>query len=181
MSENLNAELMEKTASFSFKTTPVSKVVLLSFLTGGLYDLILIFNYWKTIRDYMGRKISPFWRCIFAVFTNYKLFPILEEYFAKFNVKFSNVSLLASAYLICTWLDNKITFRTIALEKTNYSLEITILVLELLTALILGFIQNKINKVNEQNFPNAEQNPWKVSNIIWAIIFALITCLNFLP
>ena len=176
MSENFNSELVENTASFSFKTTPVSKVVLLSFLTGGLYDLILIFNYWKTIRDNMGRKISPFWRCIFAVFTNYKLFPILEEYFAKFNIKFSNVSLLALVYLLY-----KITFRTIELEKKNYSLEITILVLGLLTALILGFIQNKINKVNEQNFPNAEQNPWKVSNIIWAIIFAFITCLNFLP
>lgn len=174
-------ELAESNKSFSFKTIPVSKVILLSFLTGGIYDLILIFNYWKTVRDNMGRKVSPFWRCIFAVLTNYKLFPIFEEYFAKFNIKFSNVSLLASAYFLCTWIDNKLTFRSIGLDKVDYSLEFAILILDLSTALLLGFIQDKINKVNEQNFPNAEKNPWKVSNIIWAVIFALITLASFLP
>ncbi|MCM1002832.1 MAG: hypothetical protein NC408_00655 [Candidatus Gastranaerophilales bacterium] len=180
MSEVQTNEIVQNQNSFSFKTTPVSKVILLSFLTAGIYDLILIFNYWKTVRDNMGLKVSPFWRSVFAVLTNYKLFPIFKEYFEKYNINFSNVSLLASGYLLCTWLDNKITFRTLALEEVNYSLEITILILELITALILGFVQNKINKINEQNFPDAEQNPWKVSNIIWAIIFALITIGTFL-
>lgn len=174
-------ELEKGNNNVVFKTTPVSKVILLSFLTGGIYDLILIFNYWKTIRDNMGLKISPFWRCIFAVFTNYKLFSIFEEYFSKFNIKFLNVSFLASIYLLCTWIDNKLSFRSIALDKVNYTLEIIILILDLATALLLGFVQSKINKVNEQNFPEAEKNLWKVSNIIWAIIFALITCLNLLP
>lgn len=181
MNVDEKSEVIENNETFCFKTTPVSKVVVLSFLTGGLYDLFLIFSYWKTLRDQNGLKVSPFWRCIFAVITNYRLFPILNDYFSKFGLKVVTGSLLATIYLICSWISNKMSFRTLMIDEINYALEITILVLDLITALLLGFMQSKINRVNELNFPNAAKNQWTIGNIIWAIIFGVLTVLSLLP
>ena len=47
-------------------------------------------------------------------------------------------------------------------------------ILFFLGVLIVAYIQFIINRVNEENFPNAPQNKWSVTNTIWLIV-GLIT------
>ena len=60
-----------------FPTTSLAKVIILSILTFGLYPIIMSYNYWKKLNENFGYDISPFWRAIFFIYTNFKLFPVL--------------------------------------------------------------------------------------------------------
>ncbi len=181
LEEIVKKEYVENDSTLCFKTTPVAKVIILSLVTFGFYDVILAYNFWKTLKENFGYKVSPFWRAIFDVFTNFRLFPIFFKYFENFNVKIMSAGLLASIYLICTWIDNKISFKMMTLDKTNWILETVSWGLCVITTLIFAYFQNKINKINEQHYPDAPKNPWKVSNTIWTILFSILIILLYLP
>ena len=171
----------ENDNSLCFKTTPIAKVIILSVITCGFYDIILTLNYWKTLKENFGYKVSPFWRGVFCVFTNFSLFPIFAKYFENLNLKPGSATGLAVLYLLCTWINNKISFRTALQSDVNIVMESITWVLCLVSALIFAFIQNKINKINEVYYPNAPKNPWKVSNIIWILICIVFWVLAYLP
>ena len=179
--EIVKKEYVENDSTLCFKTTSVAKVLVLSIVTFGVYDIILSLNYWKSLKENFGYKVSPFWRGLFNIFTNFRLFPIFAKYFETFNVKLVGAGWLASLYFICTWIDNKISFKTAMLENTNWSLEIASLILGIITTLVFVFIQNEINKINEQYYPNAPKNSWKLSNTIWTIICLILWVLTYLP
>lgn len=180
LQEIVKKEYVENDSTLCFKTTSVTKVVVLSFVTFGMYDIILALNYWKTLKENFGYKVSPFWRGFFNIFTNFRLFPIFSKYFESFNVKLQGAGWLAGLYFICTWADNKISLETATMDETVWSLELASLILGLITTLIFAFIQNKINKINEQYFPNAPKNPWGVANTIWTTILSIIIILGYL-
>lgn len=69
----------EKLENICFMTLPIWKLVVLSLITFGLYEIVWFYKYWKTIKDSNGEKISPFWRALFAGFSGFWLFPILEN------------------------------------------------------------------------------------------------------
>jgi hypothetical protein len=179
--EIIKKEYSENDKTLCFKTTSVAKVIILSLVTGGIYDIILALNYWKSLKDNFGYKVSPFWRGFFVMFTNFRLFPIFEKYFKTYNIKLNGADWIAGLYLICTWADNKISLNSALQENTNWPLEITSLVLCTITALIFALIQNKINKINEQYYPDAPKNPWSVANTIWTVILMALWILTFLP
>lgn len=179
--EIVKKEYVENDDTLCFKTTPVAKVLVLSIITFGVYDIILSLNYWKSLKENFGYKVSPFWRGFFNMFTNFRLFPIFAKYFGAFNVKLTGAGWLAGLYFICNWINNKISLKTITLENTDWSLETASLILLVVTALVFAFIQNKVNKINEQYYPNAQKNSWKISNTIWTIIYLIIWILAYLP
>ena len=162
----------ENDKSLCFKTTPIAKVIILSVITCEFYDIILTFNYWKTFKENLGYNVSPFWRGVFCVLTNFKLFPIFAKYFENFNIKLNSVSGIAAGYFLSSWLAGRI----LRVTRNNESviMEICVWILYLISASIFAFIQNKINKINEMYYPNAPKNPWKVSNIIWILV-----CITF--
>lgn len=75
----------EDDKTLCFETTSIWKVVILNICTFGAYSIVLYYNYWKTLNNNFGHKVSPFFRAIFAPFTNFALFPILGNYLAAFK------------------------------------------------------------------------------------------------
>lgn len=164
-----------------FKTTPLSKVFILCMLTGGIYTLFLIYDYWKTLKIDFGHNVSPFWRTIFCGFTNFSLFPIFNNYFAHFNKKFFNAILLAIIFMYFNYLDGKISFKTSGSDTIDWNLELIMLISEIIITFIMLYIQHNINKINKEHYTNAPQNSWKTSNIIWIIICTVLIVLSYLP
>ena len=174
LQEIVKKEYVENDNTLCFETTSVVKVIILSTVTCGVYDIILTMNYWKSLKENFGYEISPFWRGLFEMFTNFKLFPIFAKYFDNFNIKLIGAGWLAAIYFLCTWLDNKMTFKDI-----EYALVIST-VLELITALIFALIQSKINKINKQYYPDAPKNPWSVANTIWTLFCSALLILGYI-
>lgn len=61
----------EDTEYFSVST---KKMVLMSILTAGLYELYWFYKNWKVVKIQEEKKLSPFWRAIFCVIFCYSLF-----------------------------------------------------------------------------------------------------------
>lgn len=170
LKEIVKREYVENDTTLCFKTTSVTKIFILSIITFGAYDFVLLWSYWKTLKDNFGYKVSPFWRSFWCWYTNFRLFSIFAKYFRAFNIKLSGAGWLATLYFILSSADTRISFLNANIEETCWSLEITSLVLSIITTLILVFIQNKINKINKRYYPDAPKNSWKISNTIWTII-----------
>ena len=181
LEEIVKKEYVENDDTLCFKTTSVAKVIVLSILTGGIYDIIWAFNIWRTLRDNFGYKVSPFWRGLFLALTNFKMFSIIDKYAQNFNIRLPYANLLAVLYLVFCLISNKLEFKSLMLDKTDWTLEIASWILVILSTLIVAFVQHKINKVNETAYPDAPKNTWKVSNTVWLIIFIVLYVLAYLP
>lgn len=194
MVENLKTlvkkEYTEENSTLCFETTPISKVFVLSILSYGIYDIILAYTWWKTLKQKFGYKVSPFWRGFFNEFTNFKLFQFFEKYFNTLKIKgksFSGTS-LATVYFILVMHSNVLSLKYINLifqnkltDGMDFLISLITWVWALICAWIIAFIQHKINKTNEQHFPNAPKNPWKTSNIIWTVVLVIYIILSYFP
>ena len=181
LADVVKKEYLENDISLCFKTTPIFKIWVLSILSCGFYDLILVFNYWKSLKQNFGYNVSPFFRALFIGITNFWLFSILKKYFSKFEIDMGNATGLALAYFLLCGTGNSIARKTLALDTVNYGLEIVILLTTVLATLIIVNIQNNINKVNENHYPNAPKNEWSTANTVWTVVLALMQILAFLP
>ena len=153
-----------------FETIPVSKVIWLSILTCGIYEIVWFYKIWKTLKEKFGYKNIPILRAIFAEFTSFWLFPLLNRYVKKFNIKPFSPILFAILYLIL---------------YMSYKLPGILWLISIATFVVIAIIQSKINKVNEQNFPEAPVNKWCGINTFWSVIGGMLLCLGiagtFLP
>ena len=138
-----------------FDTLSIKKLVILSILTFGFYDVIWFYNTWKALAERFDYKISPLWRAMFCNISAFWLFPILEEYIEKFGINAFVGILFATCYFLLIFLGN--------LPDPWYLLALT-------NVIFIAIAQDKINKVNAQHFPNARENRWSVTNTIWAVI-----------
>ena len=57
-----------------FFSVTTLKLVVMSILTFGLYELYWFYRNWARIRDHTSANIMPFWRAFFAIFWVYSLF-----------------------------------------------------------------------------------------------------------
>ena len=169
----------ENDQTLCFPTISLTKVIVLSIFTFGFYPLIMSYNYWKILNKNFAYDVSPFWRAIFFVYTNFKLFPILENYANAFNVRtFINFSVLAIIYLL---QDAYFSPANKLFDNINdgpllmlvFFIEIFVKVLGMSVFVYIQFI---INKVNKENFPNAPKNKWSIANTIWSILVSISFC-----
>lgn len=155
---------------FVFVYTPVWKVVYLSLITFGFYELIMFYKYWKTLKDDFGYNVNPVLRAIFAPITNFWLFNIITKYVKAHDIPAFPPIAFALGYFIVGNL---------------YKLPDPYWLLCFATVIFIAVAQDKINKINERFYPEAPQNPWNTANTIWAIPFTLIFILSiigtFLP
>lgn len=139
-----------------FETTPIYKIVILSILTFGFYNIVLLYNYWKVFKKKFGYTISPSCRAIFCGIYCFSLFPKLDKYIKTFNIASFPPILLAIFFIFLNALSSQP-------NPNPYS------ILNIFTFIIFIIIQNKLNFINEQHFPNAKQNNWSLANTLWAI------------
>lgn len=137
-----------------FETTPIYKIVILSILTFGFYDIVLLYNYWKVFKKKFGYAISPSCRAIFCGIYCFSLFPKLDKYIKTFNIPSFSPIWFAIFFLFLSAL---------------YRLPNPYSILNIFTFIIFIIIQNRLNFINEQHFPNAKQNNWSLANTLWSI------------
>lgn len=137
-----------------FETTPIYKIVILSILTFGFYDIVLLYNYWKVFKKKFGYAISPSCRAIFCGIYCFSLFPKLDKYIKTFNIPSFPPIWLAILFIFLSAL---------------YRLPNPYSILNSFTFVIFIIIQNRLNFINEQHFPNAKQNNWSLANTLWTI------------
>ncbi|MFQ5578951.1 MAG: hypothetical protein ACE5G8_18390 [Anaerolineae bacterium] len=101
---------------------PVSKLklVVMSLCSFGLYEVYWFYQNWKLIRDQTGRKLSPFWRAVFAPVSAYWFFKSVQESASRRQIATGiNPGWLAVAYFALTaawrlpdlfWLISFLTF-----------------------------------------------------------------------
>lgn len=139
-----------------FETTPIYKIVILSVLTFGFYDIVLLYNYWKVFKKKFGYAISPSCRAFFCGIYCFSLFPKLDKYIKTFNIASFPPILLAIFFIFLNALSSQP-------NPNPYS------ILNIFTFIIFIIIQNKLNFINKQHFPNAKQNNWSLANTLWTI------------
>ncbi|MCK5179252.1 MAG: hypothetical protein KAR32_06945 [Candidatus Omnitrophica bacterium] len=69
--DKVGEPLGERTECFSVST---QKMVVMSLLTFGVYDVYWFYRNWRAIKVQEDKKISPFWRAVFCVIFCYTLF-----------------------------------------------------------------------------------------------------------
>ena len=103
--DKIGEELSENTECFSVST---NKLVVMSFLTCGYYELYWFFRNWRAIKIQENKKLSPFWRTILSVFYCYTLFKrMLAAAVAKGYQGKQTPGSLASLYIIFVIIASK--------------------------------------------------------------------------
>ncbi len=158
LSSIVKKDYVEGDEKYYFDTIPMWKFIFLTIVTFGLYHIIWIYKLWKRLSNNFGYDISPFWRTAFAIATCFTLFPLLGKYVKAYCLSSFPGLLFAILYLILNFT-NKLP------DPYSY--------LVFFALIIPTVIQLKLNRVNVQNFPNAEVNGWNIYNTLWSIPFVL--------
>ena len=150
---------------FCFKTTPLWKIIVLTIATLGVYELILIYSYWKTIATKTDYKLSPFWRTFFCNITNFFLFPQIKKYLNNHNEDSFPPIIFATLFF---------------LTSITWQLTHPYWLISYLSIFIIITIQAKLNKLNEKYYPQAEKNTWTTANTVWSLLGYTFLLLYFL-
>lgn len=150
----------ENTQNLCFPTISLCKLFILSIITLGFYDIIWIYNLWKTIKNNFGyNNINTILRTLFTVFTIFTLFITIAKHINKYLHKSFKPVLFAILYILLRYAGN---------------LPIPYCLITFTSVLLIINIQYMINTTNENYFPNAYTNEWNYANTIWTTIFGLI-------
>ena len=165
---------IENDPTLCFDTIPIYKIIILTLVTTGLYQFILFYSWWKSLKLHFGYKVSPFWRAFYSGISVFWLFPIFEKYFNVFNIKDFKACTYALLFFFVGCVSNCIIDSD---SIDNISLHILDGLLTIGIAAICCYIQNRINSINTRHYPKAKNNNWNLSNTIWTIICSIILIL----
>jgi hypothetical protein len=82
------------------------KLVVLSLVTFGLYEIYWFYKNWKLVKIRTGQNIRPFWRAVFAIFFCYSLFKSVKQSAHSLGIPCQmSPGLLACVYIVlsATW------------------------------------------------------------------------------
>jgi hypothetical protein len=154
-----------------FAVSPL-KLVVMSTVTFGIYELFWFYKNWKLVKQRTERDIMPFWRAFFGVLFCYSFFCEVQDESSSRGISFpSHPALLAAC-----WIFLAVMWRL----PDPYWL------ICLLSPLVLVPVQNTINRVNAVVAPNHDRNSrfsgWNIASVvIGVILFACSIIYTFLP
>lgn len=146
-----------------FFAVSVTKLVVLSFCTLGVYPIYWFYKNWKIIKEQEQVHILPFWRAIFSTFFCYDLFEKIAK--AASNVGIGN---LPAASLSSAWIIFQLM---LILYKPNFLLSIC-------NVFFLIHVQKTVNQINAINSPghnpNSQFSAWNIIAIIFGGVLNLL-------
>lgn len=191
-SHNPKVEKEEKTSIENKKVVEVEyfnispgKLIFLSIITSGIYELYWFYKNWEAVKKYENKKISPLGRAIFAVFYCYELFKkILINATAKGYDKKYSAGLLATFYIIILSLSNglaKIPETEISsIPSEIFLFNLVWFGLSILTAIPLYIVQKAINYNNKKIKGEIADKKYTGGEIILIVIGVILTSLIFI-
>ena len=137
------AASVEGASAIAFFPASVTKVVVLSFCTLGLYQYYWFYRNWKIIRDRTNEGMYPFWRAFFVLFFCHSLFKRIREYRSDLPASSLGAGPLAAVWIVLTLL---------------WKLPDPYWLVSYLPALVLVPVQRAINSINLVVAPAHEPN-----------------------
>lgn len=146
-----------------FPVSPL-KLVVMSTVTLGIYELYWFYKNWKLIKQRKDSDIEPFWRAFFGVFFCYSCFKEVKEVAASRSVPFPS----SPGLLAVIWIGLTLSWR---LPEPYFFLN-------LLTPLVLVPIQSVVNRLNTVVAPNHNTNArFSGWNIFGTVVFGILLML----
>jgi hypothetical protein len=152
-----------------YLSIPLSRYLLMSFFTLGLYQTYRIYKNWEYVKNRDNLQIHPFWRAVFGIFFCHSLMkqihddPLLQQHKpADFNP-----TGLAAGWIIFSIggnLANRLLDKLFPDE-----VEVTLLVILLLLAVQISCfvpVQQYVNAVNEALRPDARYYPLSAGHYV---------------
>jgi DNA-directed RNA polymerase subunit RPC12/RpoP len=161
------------TGSPMFLYIPVSRLVVMSIVSLGLYEVYWIYRNWRYLKERDGLKIQPFWRGMFGVFYCHGILKAIRTDQQTNAIERASFSAggLATGWIILVILGS-------AMGRSD---EVAVSFLGTLISLpsFLFFlpVQNYINQVNEKINPRPPYKSWSAGHIVclvWGIIIWLL-------
>jgi hypothetical protein len=171
------AELVDAAASAApyFATSP-AKLLAMSVATFGIYPAWWTYQNWRAIRRSSGQQLWPAVRALFANFTNFALFPRLQQIGASAGVH-TRVphELLALAYFMVSM--------AISVSSEGNAIGVLLVGLVGFTYLPPNALARRINETLAPGAPAVA--PWTTLNVVGAalglVLFSLVLAAGLLP
>lgn len=171
MEKQITRQSKAGTRPLFFETSP-GKLILLSIVTLGIYELYWFYRNWKLVKEWTGTDIKPFWRAFFGFFYCHSLLSHIKECGDKSgtNPKFSP-GLLTAAWIVVSLLHKL---------PDPYWLVCYLAVFALVP------LQKEIHKLNQLSAPeyplNNKLSAWQtVGAVCGGLFFLLVLAGAFMP
>lgn len=129
-----------------FFSISIFKLVSLSFLTLGLFNIYWFYRNWKAVEKFEHKKMYPFWMSIFAIFTCNALLKKVLFYATENGYKKSyNTIFLSTIFIVFTILGNAWG----RMDPLKLEEEFLMLIITSFSVLPLIFAQKAINYSNK--------------------------------
>ncbi len=138
-----------------FPVSPL-KLVVMSTVTFGIYELYWFYKNWKLIKQRTDSDIMPFWRAFFGVIFCYSFFCEVQDESASRGISFpSHPFLLTVGWIILTFM---------------WRLRDPYWLICLLSPLVLVPVQKTINRLNAAVAPSHDRNSrfsgWNIAGVV---------------
>lgn len=160
-----------------FLYIPISRLVWMSILTVGLYEVYWMYKNWRYIGKRYGLDISPFWRGSFGIFFVGELLVRIHNDIEANAVEIPrfHASSLAIGWVVLVFLPMIIDRYTVALSGHDISSFLGYIP----TFLCFVPVQMYINSVTRKRSGDIPYYGWSVGHILCLVFGLVITALNF--
>ena len=145
----------------------LSKLVVMSLATFGIYELYWCYKQWEAIRRRESEKLSPFWRAFFAPLWGFSLFPRIQRLTANYGVpaSWSGAGLALGFFIL----------------GAMWRLPDPYWLVSLFSFLPLLVVQRSVNALNAAVAPAADRNArYSGLNVVVIVIGAILLLLAIL-
>lgn len=172
--------LSEKSSNHSYKhaeapffAVSLTKFVVMSICTFGIYELYWFYRNWLLIKERESLDIKPFWRAFFAYFYCVQCFTRIRSYAVRLElpISFSSAGLLATGWMVIT---------------LTWKLPDPYWLLTFLSFIPMLPVQALANCINQREAPTHFQNSrftgWNIAMVIVGGLLVILAVIGtFLP
>lgn len=150
-----------------FLYIPVARLIVLSIVSMGLYEVYWIYKNWRYIKERDGLNISPFWRGFFGIFYCHSLLRRIheDEEARSYQQPAFTPGSLATGWVLLRILANGISRMP--------SVAASIISAFTPSFLCLVPVQNHINAVTEKRNPAQKAYGWSAGHIV-CLVFGIV-------
>ena len=147
-------------AAPAFLFISINRLVTMSILSCGLYEVYWIYKNWRYLKERDGLKIRPFWRGWFGIFHCHSLLTAIhtDRELTRVEAPTFSPGGLAAAWIILVLLANAVGHLP-GVMASAISFVIP-------SFLCLVPVQNYINRVNQLRTPQAKQAGWSTGHMV---------------
>ena len=150
-----------------FLHIPVSRLIVMSILSCGLYEIYWIYKNWRYLNERDGMNIKPFWRGWFGIFYCHSLLKTIHQDQELTQVEQPSFSPggLATGWVVLLIIASAVG-RTPGASASIISFLIP-------SFLCFVPVQNYVNSINAKKNPNAPHSEWSAGHTV-CLIFGLL-------